>query len=83
MHTWQFQEAKAKLSEVVRLSKHEPQVITVHGKEEAVLISKEEFDDLKNKKTQPSLVELIKNSPFYGIDLDFSRDNSPDRDIKL
>lgn len=41
MHTWQLQEAKARLSEVVRLCLHEgPQMLTVRGKEEVVLLSK-------------------------------------------
>jgi prevent-host-death family protein len=42
--TWQLQEAKNKFSEVVRRARSEgPQVITVRGEEEAVVISMEEY----------------------------------------
>ena len=43
--TWQLQEAKNRLSEVVDLALEEgPQIVTRHGKEVAVVIAKDEFD---------------------------------------
>ncbi len=47
MHTWKLQEAKAHLSEVIRLCVQQgPQILTVRGKEEAVLISKQDMNTL-------------------------------------
>jgi prevent-host-death family protein len=78
---WQLQDAKAKFSEVMRLAKDGPQVITVHGKEEAVLISKERYDLLTSPKK--SLVKMMQSSPLCGIDIDFKRDKSLSRDTDL
>ncbi len=42
MHAWQLQDAKARLSEVVKAaSLHGPQEITLHGKPAVVVISKQ------------------------------------------
>ena len=41
MHAWQMQEAKARLSEVVKCAEREgPQNITVHGQSVAVVVSR-------------------------------------------
>lgn len=82
MHTWQLQEAKAKLSELLKLCKKEgPQEISVRGNKEAVLLSKKDYDSL-TKKTQ-SLVEFIRSTSFCGVELDLERDKSIARDIDL
>lgn len=82
MHTWQLQQAKAHLSEVVRLSIMEgPQFLTVRGKDEAVLLSRKDYDHLVGSK--PSFVEFMSNSPLKGIDIVFERDKSKIRDIEL
>ena len=40
MSSWQLQEAKARLSELVKSAEHEgPQEITVHGRPAAVVLS--------------------------------------------
>ena len=45
MNTWQLQEAKARLSEVIKkAAKEGPQSITVHGESTAVIISQEEYE---------------------------------------
>ena len=47
---WQLQEAKNRLSELVKAAKSEgPQIITVHGKEEVALISMAELRRLKQR----------------------------------
>jgi prevent-host-death family protein len=56
MQSWQLQEAKARMSELIKLSKQEPQEITVHGKPVAVLVSTEEYQQLTNKGE--SLVDI-------------------------
>lgn len=79
---WQLQEAKARLSEVVRASADAgPQEITVHGKTTAVLVSKEDYERLTKKK--PSFVEFMRNSPLVGVDLKIQRDRSPVRKVAL
>ncbi len=85
MDTWQLQEAKAKLSEVVRRCQHAPQVITVHDEEKAILLSPEEYGKLTSRKKnkKQNLVEFLRNSPLMGVDLDLTRDQSPMRDIDL
>jgi prevent-host-death family protein len=80
MHTWQIQEAKARMSELVKRAQIQPQGITLHGKPVAVVISRETFDRLS--QTQGSLVDFMRRSPLYGADdLVFDRDPSPIREI--
>ena len=80
--TWQLQEAKAKFSAVVEAALHEgPQFVTRHGEPAVVVLSQDEFERLKPKK---SLVEFFKDSPFYGLDIDLSRDkDTTSREIEL
>mgnify|MGYP001575300947 FL=1 len=48
---WQLQEAKNRLSEVVRKARSEgPQVITLHGSDAAVVISARDFGRLSRRK---------------------------------
>ncbi len=80
MHIWQMQEAKARMSELVKRAQTQPQDITLHGKSVAVVISRETFDRLS--QTQDSLVDFMRRSPLYGADdLVFERDPSPIREI--
>ena len=82
MRVWQLRQAKARLSELVRTClKNGPQVISVRGKEEAVLISKKEYDRLTKKRH--SLIDLIDRSPFKGLELEVKRDMSMARDAKV
>jgi prevent-host-death family protein len=82
MSIWQSHEAKAHFSEFVRASVYEgPQVVSVRGIEEAVLISKKDYDNLVG--TPLTFLEFIAKSPLKGIQLDIERDKSSDRDIEL
>ena len=75
MGIWQLQEAKARLSEVVKkATKEGPQKITVHGEPTAVLISSEEYERLKNPRS--SFVEFMRSSPLYGLELDLRREQT-------
>lgn len=80
-HTWQLQDAKNRLSEVVDRAQHTgPQIITRRGTEVAVVLSYEEYARLQQAQT--SLSEFFRLSPLAGIDL--SRDQSqPRADIPL
>lgn len=83
MHAWQMQEAKARLSEVVKRAENEgPQDITLHGRSVAVVLSREAFDRLAG--SGGSLVEFMRRSPLYGLDeIEFERDRSPTREVAL
>jgi antitoxin Phd len=82
MRSWQLQDAKARLSEVVKSSEREgPQRITVRGKPAAVILSAPDFDRLRMKK--PGFLKFIRSSPLRGIDLKLSRDRTPARPVKL
>jgi len=65
---WQLQEAKAMFSEVVKASQVNPQIITVHGKETAVILSIEEYKRLTGPNL--SLFEFIQNSPLRNLTLE-------------
>jgi len=82
MQTWQLQEAKSHLSEVVRLCVQQgPQILTVRGKEEAVLLSKKDYERLMGTKL--SLFEFMRQSPLKGLDIHCERDPSKNRDVFL
>lgn len=83
MKMWQMQDAKARLSELVKCAETlGPQYITVHGQPVAVVISQDMYEKLTGK-TQ-SLVGFMRASPLYAMeDLSLERDNSPTRKISL
>lgn len=82
MTTWQLQEAKGKFSEVVKRALNEgPQSITVHGEPVVVLISREEYTRLTQPKT--GFLKFLRRSPLIGADVDFSREQTPSREIAL
>lgn len=79
--SWQLQSAKNRLSEVVsKASTEEPQVITVRGKETAVILSIEEFRKLK--APQGTLVEFFRRSPLSGSGIILERSRDTGREIK-
>ena len=79
MQTWQMQDAKARMSELVKSAQEQPQDITVHGKSVAVVVSRQTFDRLS--QAQGSLLDFMQRSPLAGDDdFVFERDPSPTRD---
>ena len=83
MQTWQMQDAKARLSEVLRRAERDgPQNITLHGRSVAVMLSRESFDRLIG--TDESLVDFMRRSPLYGDEeLALERDDSLTRSVSL
>jgi len=82
MKTWQLQEAKAQLSEVIRqASKKGPQTITMRGEPTAVIISKEEYDRLKHPKG--SFVDFMRKSPLCCVDIDLKRKQTLTRESDI
>lgn len=61
MRTWQIQQAKARMSELIERAQSQPQDITRRGKSVAVVMSREAFDRLS--QTQDSLVDFMRRSP--------------------
>jgi len=81
MKHWQLQEAKARLSELVRAAAEEPQQITVHGRPAVVLVSQEHYEDLIGDK--PTFVEFLRRSPLVGVPLSIERSASRTRRLDL
>ena len=80
--TWQLQDAKNQLSEVVRRTAIEgPQTITLHGRPAVVVLSFADYRRL-SKPNQP-LVEFLSNLPMKGLRLDLARDKTPARETEL
>jgi antitoxin Phd len=82
VHRWQLQDAKARLSEVVKNSVEKgPQEITVRGRTAAVLVSVREYRRLR--KPRPTFLDWIRASPLVGSEVKVARDRSPVRSVKL
>ena len=80
MGKWQLQEAKARLSEVIkRAAKEGPQKITVHGNLTAIVISNKEYERLRHPKG--SFVKFMRSSPLYGLELNLRREQSHTREV--
>jgi prevent-host-death family protein len=82
--TWIFQDAKARLSEVVRRARSEgPQHVTVHGRAGVVIVTEEEFRRLKATIGGAALVDAMQASPFREMEIEPSRTRAPVRDVDL
>lgn len=82
MRSWQLQEAKARLSELVKRAASEgPQDITVRGEPVAVVLSRTEYERLRRPRS--SFVELIRNSPLARVKLDIARKQTRTRKVSL
>lgn len=77
---WQLQEAKNKLSRVAEeAAMYGPQVITKHGEDAVVVISKAEYDRLTRPKSR--LTEFLSSSPLKGAGLVAERDRASGREV--
>lgn len=83
MSTWQLQQAKSHLSEVVKLAiQHEPQHITVRGQPAVVLLAYSDYVRLTQPK--PRFADFMRQSPLLEEDLLLIvRDNSLTRELDL
>lgn len=79
---WQLQEAKNKLSQLIKnADKGVPQYITVHGKNTAVILSTKEYEKLKRPASKLSSVLLM--PVLEKEDELFERNQDTGRDIDL
>ena len=82
MKTWQLQDAKAHLSQLVKnASSGKPQEITLRGKPAVVVLSTQQYEKLKQPKEK--FVNFMRQSPLVGVDISINRDNTSIRDIEL
>ena len=81
--TWQLQEAKNKLSQLIKEAlSGEVQVVTVHGKPAAVLVSAAEYARLTRPRRGKLSAALLRPD-VAGDDLDLSRSRDTGREIQL
>lgn len=81
---WVLQDAKARFSELVRRVRSDgPQRVTVHGRDEVVVISAEEFRRLKGDLTGAALIAAMQASPHRDIDIAPRRTPMPVREVKV
>ncbi len=86
--TWSMQDAKARLSELVKQTAHGPQDITVHGKSVAVVLARADYERLAHGG-RGNLVDFLRASPLCDapgqppLGLDLARDRTPLRDLDL
>jgi prevent-host-death family protein len=82
---WALQDAKARFSELVRRARSEgPQHVTVHGRDEVVVVAADEFRRLEGERTGAALIAAMQASPYREIDIGPSRDErSRVRDVEL
>ena len=82
MASWQIQEAKARLSEVVKKAAREgPQHITLHGRPAAVVLSAAEYQRLRKRSQR--FIDFVRSSPLSEVELDLTRDRSLAREVPL
>jgi prevent-host-death family protein len=82
MARWQLQDAKNRLSEVVRKARDEgPQVITLHGRDAVVVVSASDY--ARTAKPRGSLVEFFRKSPLAGAALEVGRSRDTGRPVRL
>lgn len=82
MIRWQLQDAKNRLSELVRKAREEgPQMITLRGRDAVVVMSANEFGKLS--RPRGSLIDFFRKSPLAGVNLDLARSTDTGRRVDL
>ncbi|MBX7172785.1 MAG: type II toxin-antitoxin system Phd/YefM family antitoxin [Pyrinomonadaceae bacterium] len=80
--THTVKDAKNNLSSLIRLAeKGEPQIIRRNDMDVAVVVSIDDWRKLKGK--QESLVEILRNSPLIGEEIDLTRQEDLPRDFSF
>ena len=77
---WQVQQAKQRLSELLRAAESSPQVITRHGRDVAVVVDIAAYRRLAG--IEVDLKEFLRHGPFLD-DLEIERSAEPARTVEL
>src|SRR5215216_5536724 len=81
---WRLQDAKARLSEVVRQAQQRgPQRVTLHGRDAVVVVRADEFDRMQRPVSGRDLVVVLANSPLADVSFDCLATKSPVRDVNI
>lgn len=81
-HSWQIQQAKQRLSEVIRQAAMQgPQMLTHRGEPAAWILSAKDYENLT--KHRESIVEFFQRSPHRDVDLKIERRKDLPRKIDL
>ena len=81
-NTWQYQEAKAKLSQVMDLVQETGMQTIVRNRNEIyIVLSKEKYDQVTKPNT--SLLEFFLNAPCPEVELDLTRSQELPREFDL
>jgi antitoxin Phd len=80
---WKLEDAKARLSEVVRRAGTKgPQLVTIRGKEAAVILAPEQYRQLLPKpKGHLPLVQFLRNLGLAGLDVEREIDTGREIDL--
>lgn len=82
MEHWKLEDAKARFSEVVRLASSDgPQLVTVRGKEAAVILAPQDYRRLVAEPNAVPFTDFLKTLDLGGIDLERELDRGRDIDL--
>ena len=81
---WRLQDAKARLSELVRQAQRRgPQRVTLHGRDAVVVIGADEFDRIQRPVSGRDIVAALARSPLSDVIIERTTVTSAVRDISL
>jgi prevent-host-death family protein len=81
---WPLQDAKARFSELMRKARTDgPQHVTIHGRDEVVILAAEEFRRLNGDLTGKALIAAVQASPYRDVEIVPARAPMPERDVVL
>jgi prevent-host-death family protein len=81
---WHLQDAKARLSELVRQAQqHGPQRVTLHGRDAVVVVRADEFDRMQRPVSGRDIVAALASSPLAEVNFERLTVKSPVRDVDL
>lgn len=81
---WTLAEAKARLSDIVRLAAGgRPQRVAVDGREAIVIVAKTEFDRLRAQSEAANLHHLLSQSPLSQIGFEHGPIAGPVREVDI
>lgn len=68
---------------IARVHKDGPQRITVPGAEEIIIVTADEYRQLKGEQTGQALIDVLAASPLRDVDFELEPHHPPVRDVEL